>query len=120
MTLEQLLGLGEKAGSGFQKILRAWDEQHWLQPVVTEELGLEMMQTTLTVNPENEPGEKLGETRAALLAAMAENPRVSVSKLASLLGLSTTAIENNIRQLKALGYLNRHGPAKGGHWEALR
>lgn len=46
----QLLGLGEKAGSGFQKILRAWDEQYWLQSVVTEDLGLEMTQTTLSVS----------------------------------------------------------------------
>jgi len=32
----QFLGLGEKAGSGFQKILRAWKEQQWLIPHVVE------------------------------------------------------------------------------------
>jgi len=32
----QFLGLGEKAGSGFEKILRAWKEQEWFKPLVYE------------------------------------------------------------------------------------
>ena len=33
----QFLGLGEKAGSGFTKILRAWREQEWFRPLVYEQ-----------------------------------------------------------------------------------
>lgn len=43
----QMLGLGEKAGSGFQKILRAWREQQWLRPLVAEHPGLEMTRVWL-------------------------------------------------------------------------
>ena len=43
----QMLGLGEKAGSGFQKILRAWREQHWIMPLVSEDSGLEMTRVWL-------------------------------------------------------------------------
>ena len=46
----QLLGLGEKAGSGFQKILRAWREQHWLIPFVAEHPVLEMTRIFLPVS----------------------------------------------------------------------
>jgi len=46
----QFLGLGEKAGSGFQKILRAWREQHWLIPVVAEHPVMEMTRVWLTVS----------------------------------------------------------------------
>lgn len=46
----QLLGLGEKAGSGFQKILRAWREQHWMIPLVAEHPTLEMTQVWLPVS----------------------------------------------------------------------
>jgi ATP-dependent DNA helicase RecG len=46
----QMLGLGEKAGSGFQKILRAWREQHWLIPVVAENPALEMTRVWLPVS----------------------------------------------------------------------
>ncbi len=43
----QMLGLGEKAGSGFQKILRAWREQHWLIPLVADNSALEMTRVNL-------------------------------------------------------------------------
>jgi ATP-dependent DNA helicase RecG len=45
----QMLGLGEKAGSGFQKILRAWREQHWLIPAVADDASLEMTRVWLPV-----------------------------------------------------------------------
>ena len=45
----QLLGLGEKAGSGFQKILRAWREQHWMIPLVAENPTLEMTRVFLPI-----------------------------------------------------------------------
>ena len=44
----QLLGLVERAGTGFQKIFRAWKEQQWLQPLVSQKLDIEM---TLVVLP---------------------------------------------------------------------
>ncbi|WP_292805397.1 N-6 DNA methylase [Nostoc sp. NMS7] len=52
----QMLGLGEKAGSGFGKILRAWKEQQWFYPLVSEELDLEMTSVALpmvSLIPEN-------------------------------------------------------------------
>ncbi|WP_414754701.1 RNA-binding domain-containing protein [Anabaena sp. CCY 9910] len=52
----QMLGLGERAGSGFGKILRAWKEQQWLIPLVSEKLDLEMTSFTLpmvSLIPEN-------------------------------------------------------------------
>jgi len=43
----QMLGLGEKAGSGFRKILRAWKEQQWFRPLVSEKFDLEMTSVAL-------------------------------------------------------------------------
>jgi ATP-dependent DNA helicase RecG len=43
----QMLGLGEKAGSGFQKILRAWREQEWIMPLVSEKLDLDITSVAL-------------------------------------------------------------------------
>jgi len=65
-------------------------------------------------------GEKLGETRTAIVQSMKDNPRVTVSELAKRLRLSTTAIEKNIHHLKTKGYVKRVGPAKGGHWEIVQ
>jgi predicted HTH transcriptional regulator len=37
----QLIGMGEQAGSGFPKMLRAWMEQHWQYPYMDEDTSLE-------------------------------------------------------------------------------
>ncbi len=64
-------------------------------------------------------GDKLGENRSTILAAIKNNPKISIKKLAVLLDLSTTAIENNLRVLTFQGYIKHIGPTKGGHWEVL-
>ncbi len=61
-------------------------------------------------------GEKLSNTELLLLKEISFNYKVSQKKLASLLGISTTTVEKNIRNLKDKGFLERSGPAKGGHW----
>ncbi|NOY26428.1 MAG: AAA family ATPase, partial [Oligoflexia bacterium] len=41
------VGLGENAGSGFHRILRAWREQSWRYPTLTQNMTLDL--TTLTL-----------------------------------------------------------------------
>jgi ATP-dependent DNA helicase RecG len=65
-------------------------------------------------------GEKLGETRTAIVKAMKDDPKVTVVRLAKLIGMSTTAVEKNIEYLKSHGHVKRLGPAKGGHWEVVK
>ena len=62
-------------------------------------------------------GEKLGETRVAILAAMRRDAKITTRALAERLGLSATAVDNNLQYLKSHGYIRRVGPAKGGRWE---
>ncbi|SBT07996.1 conserved hypothetical protein [Candidatus Accumulibacter aalborgensis] len=61
----QMLGLGEKAGSGFQKILRAWREQHWMIPFVAENMALEMTRVWLPL-ASMIPGDVERELRAVV------------------------------------------------------
>ncbi len=49
LKMFQMLGLVERAGSGFQKILRAWKEQHWIMPLVAENLMMELTGTFLPI-----------------------------------------------------------------------
>jgi ATP-dependent DNA helicase RecG len=49
LKMFQMLGLGERAGSGFQKIQRAWQEQHWFMPRVAENPSLELTGVWLPV-----------------------------------------------------------------------
>jgi len=50
---------------------------------------------------------------------MQNNPKISITALASELGISTTAIEKHITRLKEQNIIKRVGSAKGGHWEVI-
>ena len=52
-----------------------------------------------------------------ILAEMRNNPNITSSQLAGILGISTTAVENNIIYLKDNGYIEKIGSNKSGHWK---
>ena len=122
----QLIGLGEKAGSGFIKILRVRDEQHWMQPQVSKDTIHELTSVKLVyklVSP-NELGkrlsERLGETKMKIIDLLKESPKIAITQISKELKISTTAVEKHIKSLKEEKVIERAGPAKGGHWEVKK
>lgn len=122
----QMLGLGEKAGSGFQKILRAWREQHWLIPVVAENAALEMTRVWLPVTSMI-PDDVERELRALVgdaYAGLDELERV-ILMLAHRFGEVGNAdiqpyrsehprdIGNKLKLLVERGWLGKHGHGRG-------
>ena len=73
---------------------------------------------------EKEFGEKFGEgsekSSEQILALLRTRNTASAMELATMLGLTSRAVEKQIASLKAAGRLRRVGPAKGGHWEVVR
>ena len=45
------------------------------------------------------------------------NKHLSAAKIAEQLELGSRSIEKNIKKLKTLGFLVRHGSPKNGYWE---
>ncbi len=64
-------------------------------------------------------GEKLEEKRLKIVGLVSMNAKVSLFELADKVGISQTAIENNLRWLKMQGIIRRVDPDKGGLWEAI-
>ncbi len=62
-------------------------------------------------------GEELGENKMKIIGLINKNRAVSIPELSKKIGISTTAIENNIKKLKQEGILRRVGFDRGGHWE---
>ena len=62
-------------------------------------------------------GEKLGENQIKILELIGKNRFIPIPEISEKIGISTTAVENNIAKLKKKGILKRFGPAKGGYWE---
>ena len=48
---------------------------------------------------------------------MKQNPSVTIKELQDITGLSESGVKKVIRQLRADGFIQRIGGAKGGHWE---
>ena len=63
-------------------------------------------------------GDKLTENRISILKLMLEDPYISKSEIATVLGLSYTAVGSNINVMRGK-YLRRVGSDKGGFWEVL-
>ena len=63
-------------------------------------------------------GDKLTENKINILKLIAEDPYISKSDLSKCVGISTTAISNNIETMRDK-YLRRVGPDKGGFWEII-
>jgi len=60
--------------------------------------------------------EELTENRIAILKEMHKNNEVTIKELEVTIGISDTAIDNNIDYLKNKGFLKRIGGDKGGRW----
>ena len=61
--------------------------------------------------------DKLSDNRVNIIKAIHKNSKVSKRELEEKVGISATAIDNNLDSLKDLGLIERVGSAKGGHWK---
>lgn len=57
------------------------------------------------------------DTKQRIIECISRDQRISIAAIAANLGLSTSAIAKNLKQLKDEGRLKRVGPDKGGYWE---
>ncbi|MGK5089034.1 winged helix-turn-helix transcriptional regulator [Bdellovibrionota bacterium FG-2] len=48
-----------------------------------------------------------------------QNPAITLTEMATQIGISDRAVKKHLFNLKAKGVISRVGPDKGGHWECL-
>lgn len=61
--------------------------------------------------------DNLTDNRINIIKAIHKNNKVSKRELEEIVGISATAIDNNLNALKDCGLIERVGSAKGGHWK---
>jgi ATP-dependent DNA helicase RecG len=64
-------------------------------------------------------GNQLDKTQIAILTKMKIDPKISGVKLAEELGISSTAIEKQIKKLQGTGIVKRIGGTRG-YWEVRK
>ena len=62
---------------------------------------------------------KLNTTQQKIINLLSEQPEMTGAQLAEQIGISKRNIENNIKTLRELGMLIRHGSARNGYWEVV-
>ncbi len=60
------------------------------------------------------------KSKGKILELIAENPQITIPKIAETIGLSIAGVEKNIRQLKQEGIISRTSTTKSGEWIVKR
>lgn len=122
----QMLGVGDKAGSGIDKIRSSWAAEHWQAPVLMEQLRPDRVMLELpmvSLLPEGaldalrlQFGDALDrlsgdEVRTVVTAQM--EGQVTNRRLQGMLTLHSTDIGRMLSQLVSLGFLSSQGVGRG-------
>jgi ATP-dependent DNA helicase RecG len=112
------MGLIEKYGSGIRRIFSSFNQENLPEPQFCN-ISDGFMVTVFCEKTDVKLGDKLGDKQLLILDSIKKDPYISLAQLSKIVGISQTAIENNIDRLKKTGLLKRFGSPKGGHWEVL-
>lgn len=120
-----MIGYGELAGSGFARILRAWNESKWRIPhldldTVSDATTLDLSLSSL-LDPAAEAEldrrfqegyrQLAGDERLALVTTLQEGA-VSHERLMEICGLHSRDLTLLLQRLKSRGYLEPHGEGR--------
>ena len=133
------MGLVEAWGSGIKRILNAAEEYGLPKPQFQEfdnMFRVELFRNNSMAMTEKKDGEdsekvrrkdgedseknqiyELTDTQKKMVELLRIDKQLSAKKIAEQLGLGSRSIEKNIKKLKSLGFLIRHGSPKNGYWE---
>ena len=135
------MGLVEAWGSGIKRIFNAAKEYGLPEPRVQEfdnMFRIELFRCNSMAMTEKKDGEdsekgrrkdgedsekiqiyELTDTQKRMVELLRNDQQLSAKKIAEQLGLRSRSIEKNIKKLKTLGLLIRHGSPKNGYWEVI-
>ena len=135
------MGLVEAWGSGIKRIFNAAKEYDLPEPKFQEfdnMFRVELFRNNFMTESGKEAGEssekvrrrvgegsdiirgyELSDTQKKIVNLLLYDRQLSAAKIAEQLGMGSRSIEKNIKKLKELGILIRHGSPKNGYWEVI-
>ena len=116
------LHISEKSGRGVPKIIETYGREAFTfrenSIVVTIPLHrIKKLGNKVGKKVGNKKG--LNARRQRIITEMRDNPNITTSELHQILGISETAVENNLTFLKENGYVQRVGSRKTGYRKVL-
>ncbi len=116
------LHISEKSGRGVPKIVEVYGEDaiEFRENSIVVTIPFKKVRENVEKKVNKKDDEKsLNNRRAIIVSEMRNNPNVSKAELRKILGISSTAVDNNITYLRNNGYIERVGSDKGGYWKVL-
>lgn len=128
MRIFKDLDLVEQLGSGIPRILESYGKECFLfsdnflrmvfpsaEPVHTEDS--KDPSKGLAVKLVDELVDGLVESQQKIVRLIMDNPKISKREMSEAIGISTTAIDNNIKSLKEKDIIERIGSDRTGYWK---
>ncbi len=112
------LHISEKSGRGVPKITEMYgrDVFSFRENSIVVTIPFERINKVGKIIENKKP---LNFRRQKIISEMRDNPNITTVELHNILGVSETAVENNIAFLKENGYIERVGSKKSGYWKVL-
>lgn len=120
------LRISERSGRGVPKIVKKYgkeaiqiEKNRIIVTIPFERIGVNTF-IVVSNKVSNKVSDKLNETQTMIIAAMRDNPNVTINQLMIIAGLSEPGIKKNLKLLKESGRIARVGANKNGYWEVLK
>lgn len=130
MKMFNLIGIGERAGSGVPDIYSVWEQQGWKQPEVIEEydpdrtiLRLSLVKNVVIKNGDKKMAIKDGDKKKVtkktdqqlkqILEYMTPNQEYKTSEMAEILGVKESRARVLVNELVKTGRIDAVGKNKG-------
>ena len=136
MKMFNLIGIGERAGSGVPDIYSVWEQQGWKQPEVIEEYGpdrtilkLSFVEKVAIKNGDKKVAIKSGDKKKItkrteqqleyILEHMAPNQEYKTSELSEVIGLKESRTRMLLNELAMSGRIAVSGKNKGRRYKRI-
>ncbi len=137
MKMFNLIGYGERAGSGVPDIYSVWKKAGYIEPAIEEQFGngepnrtvvtlplVEKDQAFFEKQPEKQPKKQperkkhneISQRADAILVLLQDHPSISRMSIAEKTGLSNAQVRIALDTLRKDGKIHREGSARNGKW----
>ena len=105
-------------GRGVEKITDACREREKPEPYYRARANEVMIgfNTDVSIVENIVENNDISTIQMKIIELMLGNPRISAKAIADEIGIAPRNVQAHIQYLKAIGLVNRTGPAKGGRW----
>ena len=88
-------------------------------PKVSEKVNVNDERVDVNVTEKGMPQKTSQKTSQIIIDLIKEDPYISTTKMAEIIGVDRRNIARNIKKLQEQGAVRRVGPDKGGFWEII-